>query len=186
MTTKKDTETGAAEAKPESPKTETKAPGSGDEGSHRFETLRREIDRLFDEFGPSTWRLPFRRTSGLELPGPPRERFPHSPAIDFVENDKAYLVTVELPGMTEKDVEIKLSNHHLSIRGEKTEEKKEEGADYYLSERSYGAFSRLFRVPEGVDASGISAEMKAGILTVTLPKTPEAKEQEKMIKIKAS
>lgn len=155
-----------------------------EEGSHRFDTLRREIDRLFDEFGPGNWRLPFRRGSGLEVPGPRRELFPHSPAIDMVEQAHAYVLSAELPGMGEEDVEIKLSNHHLSIRGEKTEEREESDQGYYLSERRYGAFHRTFRLPDGVDAGRIEAGMKNGLLTVTIPKSKEAKAQEKTITVK--
>jgi len=155
------------------------------EGAHRFEMLRREIDRLFDDYGPSNWRLPFRRDHSPEVAGPRREHFPLRPAIDMVETTDGYRLTVELPGMSEKDVEIKLSNHHLTIRGEKTELHEEEGRDFFLSERSYGAFHRAFRLPDGVNEGRIDATMANGVLTVTVPKTAEAKKGEKTIKVKA-
>lgn len=186
------------ELEPLTPATETEpetSPGAqaaetpetaGKEGAHRFEMLRREVDRLFDEFGPSNWRLPFRRGLSFELPGPRREHFPHTPAIDMVETPDGYTLTVEVPGLTEKDVEVKMSGHHLSIRGEKTEEKVEETDTYYMSERSYGSFHRSFRLPEGADESGITAEMAKGVLKVIVPKTADAKKGEKTIKIKAA
>ena len=69
--------------------------------------------------------------------------------MDVVEKDKEYEITAELPGMDEKDVEIKLSNRTLTIKGEKKEEEEEREKDYYLSERRYGSFQRSFQVPEG-------------------------------------
>jgi HSP20 family protein len=70
------------------------------------------------------------------------------------------------------------------IKGEKQEEKEEKKKDYYLHERSFGSFERQFAVPEGVDTDKIAASFKKGVLTVTLPKTPEAIKPEKKIEIK--
>jgi len=72
----------------------------------------------------------------------------------------------------------------LTIKGEKKEEKEENRKDYHLSERRYGAFERSFGIPDGVDADKIAASFKKGVLTITLPKTPEAKKQEKKIAVK--
>jgi HSP20 family protein len=105
--------------------------------------------------------------------------------VDIVDKDTAYEVTVELPGMDESNIELKLSNGALTIRGEKKEEKEEKKKDYYLSERRYGSFERRFQVPQGVDADKIDASFKKGVLTVTLPKTREAQAQEKKITVKA-
>ena len=92
----------------------------------------------------------------------------------------------ELPGLDEKNVEIKLSNHTLTIKGEKKEEKEEKDKDYYLSERRYGSFQRSFQVPEGVDTGKIDASFSKGVLTVKLPKTAEAQKAEKKITVKAA
>jgi HSP20 family protein len=94
-------------------------------------------------------------------------------------------VTAELPGMDEKNIEVKVSNGDLLIKGEKEEEKEEKKKDYYLQERHFGSFERRFRVPEGVDADKIEASFKKGVLTVTLPKTAEAQKAEKKIAVKA-
>ena len=107
-----------------------------------------------------------------------------APAVDIADNAKAYEITAELPGMDEKNVEVKFSDGTLIIRGEKKDEKEEKNKDYHLSERRYGAFQRSFSVPDGVDAEKIEAAFKNGILTVTLPKTPEAQKKEKKIEIK--
>jgi HSP20 family protein len=152
-----------------------------------FETLRREIDRLFDTFHESAWRLPFSRpVFDLELSWPRGTEWAIAPAVDVVEKEKEYEITAELPGMDEKDIEVKLSNNTLTIKGEKKEEKEERQKDYYLSERRYGSFTRSFQVPDGVDTAKIEANFSKGVLTLKLPKTAEAQKAEKTIAIKAS
>jgi len=99
--------------------------------------------------------------------------------MDLVEKEDAYEITAELPGLDDKNVEIKLSNRTLTIRGEKSEEKEDKQKDYYLSERRYGSFQRSFQLPDGVDADKIDAKFTKGVLTVKLPKTAEAKKAEK-------
>lgn len=148
-----------------------------------FENLRREIDNLFDDFRTFDWHMPS-RVLGFEMPRI-GTAWKLAPAIDLVEKDDAYEITAELPGLDEKNVEIKLSNSSLTIKGEKSEEKHDERNDYYLSERRYGSFQRSFRLPEGVDADKIDANFSKGVLTVKLPKTAEAK-AEKNITVKAA
>ena len=150
-----------------------------------FESLRKEIDRLFDDFRPFDWRLPS-RVLGLEVPRIALAEWQVAPAMDLVEKDDAYEITAELPGLDEKNVEIKLSNHTLTIKGEKNEVKEDKQKDYYQSERRYGSFQRSFQLPEGVDADKIDANFAKGVLTVKLPKTAEAKKAEKKITVKAA
>jgi len=83
--------------------------------------------------------------------------------------------------MDEKNIEVKLVNGNLTIKGEKKEEHEEKKKDYYLSERKFGSFERSFTVPEGVDADKIEASFKKGVLTVKLPKKPEAVKPKKKI-----
>jgi HSP20 family protein len=152
-----------------------------------FETLRREMDRLFDDFGQGFWRSPVRRSlAELEPLWSRKLTWGVAPAVDIVEGDKAYEVTAELPGMDEKNIEVKVVNGGLRITGEKKEEKEEKKKDYYLSERRFGSFERYFRLPEGVDADKIEASFKKGVLSVTLPKKPEAQKPEKKIEVKAA
>lgn len=150
-----------------------------------FESLRREIDRLFDDFHPFDWHLPA-NVFGAETPRIARAAWQVAPAMDLVEKEDGYEVTAELPGLDEKNVEIKLSNHTLTIKGEKDEQKEEKQKDYYLSERRYGSFQRTFRLPEGIDTNKIDASFSKGVLTVKLPKTAEAQMAEKKIPIKAA
>jgi HSP20 family protein len=150
-----------------------------------FESLRREIDRLFDEFRPFDWRLPS-TVLGFEVPRISHAEWQVAPAMDVIEKDDAYEIAAELPGLSENNIEIKLSNHTLTIKGEKSEEKEDKRKDYHLSERRYGSFQRSFQLPEGVDADKIDANFAKGVLTVKLPKTPEAKKAEKTISVKAA
>jgi len=107
-----------------------------------------------------------------------------APAVDIAEKKKEYEVTAELPGLDESNVEVKFADGLLTIKGDKREEKEERKKDYYLSERRFGSFQRSFQVPDGVDADKIEARFKNGVLTVTLPKSPEAQTKEKKIAIK--
>jgi HSP20 family protein len=150
-----------------------------------MESLRREVDRLFEDFDRDFWRSPFRRPASM------LERFwrgeeGSAPAVDIVEGEKAYEVTAELPGMDGKDIEVTLTDDVLTIKGEKREEKEGKEGSYRLSERHYGAFERSFEAPEGVDADKIEARFEKGVLKVTLPKKPEAQKTEKKIEIKTA
>ena len=167
-------------------KTEKKAPAAPTPAVWApLEALHGEINRLFETFGGGSWRLPFgRRAFELDLSWPGGMSWGVAPAVDVSEKDKQYDITAELPGLTEKDIEVKTSNGVLTIKGEKKEEKEEKKKDYHLSERRYGSFQRSFTVPDGVDTDKIEANFKNGVLTVTLPKTPEAQKQEKHIAIK--
>jgi HSP20 family protein len=151
---------------------------------HPLETLHQEIDRLFDDFSWTWPRLSLPRISGA---APYLQRdIELRVASEVSEDDKAYRVTVELPGMSEKDVEVSLSDSALTIKGEKKSEKEESKKDYHYSERTYGAFRRSFVLPEGVDAGKIEANMKSGVLTVVLPKNAEAQKKSRKIEIKTS
>ena len=141
-----------------------------------LEGLRRDVDRLFEEFGRGLFGKSLLDTA---------PRWGAAPSVDIVEKDKAYEVTAELPGMDETNIDVKIANGMLTISGEKKDEHEEKKKNYYLSERRYGSFQRSFRVPDGVEADKIAAEFKNGVLTVTLPKTAEALKAEKKIAIKA-
>ncbi|WP_454916311.1 Hsp20/alpha crystallin family protein [Xanthobacter sediminis] len=150
-----------------------------------FDQLRRDIEQVFDNFRFGALGFPLAR-SGLDLPWPRLGAAALAPAVDVAERDGAYEITAELPGMDEKDIEVKLANGTLTIRGEKKEEREEKEKDYYLSERRYGTFTRAFKVPDGVDPEKVEARFAKGVLIVTLPKTAAAKSQEKTIQVKAA
>jgi HSP20 family protein len=97
------------------------------------------------------------------------------PAVDITERDDALVLTAELPGLSRDDITVELENNVLTIRGEKKEERTEEGEERYVYERRYGSFSRSFTLPRSVDPDRISARYDRGVLTVTMPKAPEGK-----------
>jgi len=142
-----------------------------------FYSLQREVNQLFDDFFRGFDVTPFR------LGGDRLRAF--SPSIDIKENDKEVSIKAELPGMDEKDIEVNLLEDRLTIKGEKKEEKEDKGSDYYRMERSYGSFSRVINLPDLVDTKKAEATFKNGVLSITLPKTEEAKVKGKKIPIKA-
>ena len=152
-----------------------------------WRSLRTEMDRLFDRFAGG-WGMPsLRRMFETE----PALRYESSftmpsPAVDISEDDGNYKVTAELPGMNEKEIEVVVSGDMLTLKGEKRQEKEQKEKNFYLSERSYGSFQRSFYVPEGVDRDKIAADFSKGVLTITMPKTAKAVEQQKTIEVKAA
>ncbi len=151
-----------------------------------FTDLRRQIDRLFDDFPWGSWPAPFGRTLDLEPFWRGELSWAKAPAIDVAERDNGYELTAELPGMDASNIEVKYADNLLTIKGEKKEEKEEKKKGYYMSERRYGSFQRSLRLPNGIDADKIAASFKNGVLTVTLPKTAEAQKSEKKITVKAA
>ncbi len=149
-----------------------------------FESLRREVDRLFEDFTVNPFRLPLRRPAFDIEPFWQPESWVAAPPVDLVEHDNSFEVSAELPGLDEKNIEVKLVNGVLTIKGQKEEEKVEKKEDFHLRERRFGSFARSLRVPDSVDPEKIEAHFKKGVLTVTLPKTPEARKAVKSIEVK--
>jgi HSP20 family protein len=98
-----------------------------------------------------------------------------APAVDVDENDERYKITVELPGSKKEDVHVDLHEGMLTIRGEKKSEREETKDRRRYTERSYGSFSRSFTLPGDADADRVDAQFKDGVLTISIPKTEEAK-----------
>ena len=153
----------------------SRAPARFDDRPHDqnvspFFALRREMDRLFDDafrgFG----------LNGLAEAG--GVGFPH---VEVVDRDEEVRVTAELPGLDEDDVEIRVEDNLLVLRGEKRTEFDDEERHY--SERSYGRFERHIALPAEVDDERASATFRNGVLSVTLPKTERARQQAKRIPI---
>jgi HSP20 family protein len=137
-----------------------------------FVALHREMNRLFEDF----WRgfdggLPSVGGAGV---------WPH---VEIAETDKAFEVTAEIPGLSENDVEVLVTNDSLTLKGEKKSETDDK--DRQFSERSYGRFERRIPLAEGVDRDKVTATFKNGVLAVTLPKSPDAIENLKRIPISA-
>lgn len=137
--------------------------------------MRREMDRIFDEFFRD-WESEF----GLE------EASAFSPALNVAESDEAIEATMELPGLSEDDIEITLGRDGLTITGEKKGEEEERGKNYFRRERRYGYFRRTIPLPpDAIDADNVEATFNKGVLTITVPKKEVAKSEAKRITVKA-
>jgi HSP20 family protein len=167
-------------------KTETPAPATKAVEWQPFEALRNQVDRLFHDFQTGFLQAPSYR-SLLDMEPFWRRDFGFNvtPAIDIAENDKAFEFTAELPGLEAGNIDIQLADGMLTIKGEKQEEKEEKTKDRYVAERRYGSFRRSLQVPGSIDADKVEANYKSGVLTVTLPKSPEAQKNHKTIPVTA-
>ncbi len=126
------------------------------------------------------------RISPGDLAQAPAGLFALTPSVDMIEKDDMFELTADLPGVDEKNIEVKLSGDALIIKGEREEHKEEKKKDYYISERQFGAFERSFRLPDTVETDKIKAQFKNGVLTIALPKKPGTQKAEKKISISAS
>jgi HSP20 family protein len=129
--------------------------------------------RLFEEFFNE---FPF--TSSF-----PSTRENWNPAVDILEKDGDLVLRAELPGMTEKQIELKLEGNTLTLRGERKLENEDKKSNYHRVESFYGSFVRTFRLPDTVDREKISADYKDGILTITMPQKAEVKPREITVSI---
>ena len=105
------------------------------------------------------------------------------PKVDITETENNFLIAAELPGLDEKNVDLTLDDGTLTIKGEKKTEREDTQGEFYSIERSYGAFQRSFEVPTIIDENKVDASFSNGVLTVKMPKTPEAKKEVKKILI---
>lgn len=135
-----------------------------------FSSLQRQIDRLFDDFAPTF--VPGRGVTEV------------SARMDLAETNEGLELTVELPGLEEKDVDVSVGDGVLTVSGEKKFESEQKDKNYHFVERSYGSFSRSVELPQGVSADQIKATMSKGVLKVVVP-TP-AKPEPKKIEVKTA
>jgi len=154
-----------------------KSPERTSGGENPIAALQEDMNRAFESFW-HRFERPF-NGAGLAWDG-------SSPRSDVVETDDGVEVTVELPGLEQKDVEVTLTADMLMVKGEKKIERQDKKKGYYLSERSYGAFHRSVALPPGVDTEKAEATFKNGVLTVKLPQSAEAKAKTKRVEVKAA
>jgi HSP20 family protein len=136
-----------------------------------LDRIRREIDEMFD---PAARRF---FSDGLF----DRE---FSPAMDVVENEDGFLVSVDLPGVDRKDLEISVADNVLTIKGEKKDHRENKESKLYRKETWEGSFQRTLSLPHGVDANKIDAKMRDGVLAISLPKKEEAKPKQIAVNVK--
>ena len=129
-----------------------------------FSSLQSQVNRLFQDFHRGTDEL---TTGGTFVP-----------AVDVYEDEHKITLKLEVPGIEEKDLDIRLENNTLTVRGQRKFEKEEKEENFHRIERRYGSFTRSFRLPNTVDPEKVEAGYDKGILTLTLAKRPEAKPKE--------
>ena len=139
-----------------------------------------DIDQIFNRM-LRNWPLNWGEVAPSSEPRALRA-FEHMPKVEVKENGKAYTVTVELPGLDEKDVKVQLEDEVLTISGEKKVERTDDKTHY--SERSYGSFTRAFTLPADADRNGISATFAKGVLTLQIAKTTNPPAQVKQVDVK--
>jgi len=126
-------------------------------------TAQRDFDRLFREAFSPQW-------SETEL-----STRSWAPPVDIYETEDAIVLKAELPGVEPKDVEVRVEDNNLYLKGERKFEKEVKEQNYHRVERSYGSFARSFSLPNSIDSDKVKAEYKDGLLTLTMPKREEAK-----------
>ncbi len=133
-------------------------------------SLQDQVNRLFDATFPS-------RTDNSALTA-------WAPPVDIYETENELVVKADLPDINEKDLDVRIENNMLTIRGERKFAQETKEDNYLRVERAYGSFSRSFSLPNTVNSEAIKAEYKDGVLTVTLPKRPESKPKQVKISVK--
>lgn len=109
-----------------------------------------------------------------------------APASEASSDESAYKIAMELPGVNEDDIELTVDGGVVSVKGEKRTSREEKGETWFFSERQYGAFSRSFRLPADADEGGVRADMKDGVLTISVPKVKPQEKAAKTVKINRS
>lgn len=139
-----------------------------------FQQLWQDMNRTFSNFFNEFGERPFAQNTGA-----------FSPSLNMTENDTAFKVEIEIPGVAEDDVDITLTHNMLTIKGEKKAEQEEKKDNYYHLERHYGSFYRNIPLPPNmIDQDNVLASYDKGILTITLPKLEEAQQIMKRIEVK--
>jgi len=131
--------------------------------------LQEQVNRLFESAFP-------RRSDNSALTT-------WAPAVDIYETENELVVKADLPEVSEKDLDVRVENNMLSIRGERKFEQKVEEENYLRVERTYGTFSRSFSLPNTISTEAIKADYKNGVLTVTLPKRAESKPKQVKVNV---
>jgi HSP20 family protein len=137
-------------------------------------SFRREIEKLLDDFSRG-FHLPetLGQGNGIDF----------APDMDIKETDKEVVLSLELPGVEEKDIDVSASGQVISVSGEKKSESEAKTSDMYRSERSYGSFFRSLSLPFNINGDKVRAKLTNGVLTVTIPKPAEVIEKTKKIAV---
>lgn len=140
-----------------------------------FPTLFRDFDRSNEAL--TAWRPLFRHLDDLlgQVEGQEARGPSFAPPVDVTEDEGHYLISFDVPGMKKDDLAIEVDGRTLTVSGERKFEQKADKGKTHFVERRYGSFQRTFTLPEGVKADAVEADYRDGVLTVAIPKAPEAK-----------
>jgi len=139
-----------------------------------LEDMRKDMDRLFDEFTkPSRRRRIWPKSEGLV-----------NPSMDLYNRENDIVVRIELPGVKREDIDLTITKDTLIVKGEVKREEEVKEEDYFISERTYGNFSRTVQLPFDVENEKAQASMNNGVLEIVIPKREEAKPREIRIEVK--
>lgn len=133
-----------------------------------FNTLQEQMNKLFENS--------FQNQGENAITG-------WAPSVDIYETENELVLKADLPGVNEKDIDVRVENNTLTVRGERQFEKTVKEDNYLRVERNYGAFSRTFGLPNTVNTEAVSAEYKSGVLTVQLPKRAESKPKQVKVNV---
>ena len=149
--------------------------GDGTKTPPAFQSLHKEIDRVFDEF--RGFFPGFKEMEPFDADGN------IVPKLDVCETDTEVEITAELPGVEEKDLDVTVAGNVLTLKGQKSSKHEKEEKDYKLVERSYGSFARTLPFAFDIDSKDVSAKFADGVLQITIKKPPEVQEKAQKIKI---
>ena len=139
--------------------------------------MEREMNRLFSDFFGEGPRFLWPRWSSGGLEGY------QAPVVDVYEEKDDIVVKAELPGLTKDDIEVNVTDHQLTLKGEKKKKEETKEDDYYRCERSFGSFSRVLELPAEIQTDKAKASFKDGLLEIRVPKTEEAKKKQIKVKV---
>jgi HSP20 family protein len=132
-----------------------------------WQRMADEMDRMFDDFGVGRrWARPFWRETGTEL---------WAPDVEVFQKNNELTIRADLPGLKREEVTVDITDSDVCIQGERRHEREEEREGYYRSERGYGSFCRVIRLPEGAISDQAKASFKDGVLEITMPAPPASK-----------
>lgn len=139
-----------------------------------FATLQDRMNRLFRESYNDAGRDESLTTSSF------------APAVDVYEDEHKVTLKIEVPGIEEKDIDVRVENNTLTVQGERKIEREEKEENYRRVERQYGSFTRTFTLPQTVDTENVSASYDKGVLKISLPKKAEAKPKQIKVNVGSS
>lgn len=151
-----------------------------------FTHMQQRMDQMFNEFMRGTGNWPASSWPLLGGEYTPAQSGWMKPSVDIGGSEKEYTVSLELPGVSEKDINVEIVGDTLTVSAEKHQESEQKDKNFYRAERSYGSFRRVLSLPEDADPDHIEATFRNGVMTLTVPRKAAAIQDTKRIEVKAA